>query len=47
MAGMTMKKIMIRPWDGGEHVERMGVCKDLHARLLQFHPDTDGQSARR
>jgi len=38
IAGMTMKKIMISPWGGGEHVEELGIAEDLHARLHELKP---------
>ncbi len=35
-AGMTMKKIMMRPWPRDEHVVDMRIAEDLDARLVQF-----------
>ncbi len=48
IAGMTMKKIMIRPCAVVEHVEQVRAVfagEDLHSRMHQLHAHADGKQA--
>ena len=42
MAGMTMKKIMIRPCEVVRHVIGMRVRENLHPRFHELHPHRNG-----
>ncbi len=47
MAGMTMKKIMIRPCAVVKTLNSCGAWEELKSRVLQLHADGDRERRRR